>query len=399
VTNRERLSFIAERNSAPTVGGLPAWTLALVLTLAAILALAVAFCCLRPLLRRLKSSTSHRRNPSPTHSSSFSPKSSDGKVICHLCLSKVAIKPWSNGAHRRKCARGNAQIIDRMPIPFDVRCIKCSQHLRQWPRRGPRFRCDGGRGCPTGRILAENNGANRFACFLCNYDLCRTCVQRKVRKQELKQRERAGQMAGNVLLNVREPSLRRLRLEYSDVSEDPLVSLNSTVPADDQSTPRILVTAPTNQDLLGDRRFILNSGTASTSVASVNEAAASPTPLLQEVHARSPSPLASHTINIASTIASRSGPVEGRQRREASEEAFLQQHQPNMDREGSPFPTRSSSASPHESSAAGTPSELRFDSSHCSTPCPLATSSPAQPPSYEQVMLEDSLREESFVDV
>ncbi len=46
------------------------------------------------------------------------------------------------------------------------------------------FSCDGGRGCPCGPSSIVNTGNNRFNCFICDYDLCRSCVERRLREQE-----------------------------------------------------------------------------------------------------------------------------------------------------------------------------------------------------------------------
>ncbi len=216
---------------------MPAWALAMVATIAACIVFLVAFCCIRMLIRKMKG-TSHRgrrnsfsaRTPSPAGGSGPSPGGFGDSVQCHLCLGKVGRKKWENGLHRRKCAEKNRGVLERLPIPYDVCCARCGALLRQWPRRGPPFRCGGGRGCPAamgGRPLAvDNNGANRFACFECGYDLCRACVQKRVRRRSEAAVARGAQAAAQGrkrttrdpdLLQVREPSLRRLKLEYSDV--------------------------------------------------------------------------------------------------------------------------------------------------------------------------------------
>jgi len=218
-------------------------------------------------------------------------------------------------------------------------------------------------------------------------------------------------------------------------SEDPLASFNTTGGTE---SPRILVTAPTNQDLLADRRILLQgggpAGTASTSVASIVESpmggATSPTPFLQEQQ-RSPTPLASHTISIVSSIASRSGPLGRRQERQ---QRLLQSQQPQhhdklqsnqhhqaaeISQNGayhpidSPTNTAESPRSVASSSSASSfsvgPASIEPPLRHLDTPIewspprPLASSSPKpeaevhRPPSYEQVMLEDSLRGGSTV--
>ena len=179
-TKREKYRRIAG-NTGPTVAGMPVWAVAMLATVAACLLFLLLFCCARCFLRRVKggqgrqqgrarmspgisSLSSPSRNASPTAVNSVSV--GDGSSFqCHLCLGKVGRRKWEGGAHRRKCADANRAVLDRLPAPFDVCCARCGELLRQWPRRGPPFRCGGGRGCPMamgGRPLAvDNNGANR----------------------------------------------------------------------------------------------------------------------------------------------------------------------------------------------------------------------------------------------
>ena len=64
------------------------------------------------------------------------------------------------------------------PEPYNVLCPKCGSRLKQWPSRGPEFYCEGVGCTRVGGI--DNNGSNRFNCFICDYDLCLQCVRRQV---------------------------------------------------------------------------------------------------------------------------------------------------------------------------------------------------------------------------
>ena len=74
-----------------------------------------------------------------------------------------------------------------------VRCPKCRSRLRVWPENhGPPFTCSSST-CPVvGRLRStganrfeirettENHLLFRFTCFLCNFDLCESCLTRKL---------------------------------------------------------------------------------------------------------------------------------------------------------------------------------------------------------------------------
>ena len=98
---------------------------------------------------------------------------------CYLCLGDVKLAFWTDGSHRKACARGNMSVLAALRTPFTfARCPKCENRLRQWPDRGTYFTCDGAN-CPLGEAAKiVNNGENRFNCFVCDYDLCLTCVRR-----------------------------------------------------------------------------------------------------------------------------------------------------------------------------------------------------------------------------
>ena len=44
---------------------------------------------------------------------------------------------------------------------------------------GKRFKCDDG-DCPFRGGMIQNHGYNRFSCFSCDFDLCDSCVHRKL---------------------------------------------------------------------------------------------------------------------------------------------------------------------------------------------------------------------------
>ena len=74
-----------------------------------------------------------------------------------------------------------------------MRCPKCRSRLRVWPENhGPPFTCSSST-CPVvGRLRStganrfkirettENQLLFRFTCFLCNFDLCESCLTRKL---------------------------------------------------------------------------------------------------------------------------------------------------------------------------------------------------------------------------
>lgn len=58
----------------------------------------------------------------------------------------------------------------------DVPCKHCGELLRIWPCNigNPFFTCKEP-GCPSNGEQIRNNSANRFNCFICDFDMCRRC--------------------------------------------------------------------------------------------------------------------------------------------------------------------------------------------------------------------------------
>ena len=80
-----------------------------------------------------------------------------------------------------------------------VSCPLCSSMLKRWPRNqntNNQFMCQAGNP-PCPRITEENksiinSGNHQYKCFLCDYDVCKDCLQRRVkgaRNQQIVQQE------------------------------------------------------------------------------------------------------------------------------------------------------------------------------------------------------------------
>jgi len=127
-------------------------------------------------------------------------------MTCYLCVQRVSFSQWKQGSHRRKCAETNKEVLKRMKSPENnkIRCPKCGARLRVWPaNHGPPFSCSSSH-CPiVGRV--RSSGSNRFNCFLCNFDLCESCVYRKLGKSvmsiEREERQFGVQRSSIVQLN------------------------------------------------------------------------------------------------------------------------------------------------------------------------------------------------------
>lgn len=100
-------------------------------------------------------------------------------VKCHLCRLPVDGADWQNGGHRKGCSIRNEHFLKNLPEPFDIRCPTCLKYLKLMPKNcGRTFTCDE-RDCPfPGEI--HNNGHNRLSCYTCDYDLCDSCVHRRL---------------------------------------------------------------------------------------------------------------------------------------------------------------------------------------------------------------------------
>ena len=104
----------------------------------------------------------------------------DDYTSCYLCTRKIRQDLWESGEHRRRCAEENADILEVMEEAHkNVTCPRCGKCLKLFPARGQFFICQGG-GCEQGHSSCVNTGTNRFNCFICDYDLCLTCMNKRV---------------------------------------------------------------------------------------------------------------------------------------------------------------------------------------------------------------------------
>lgn len=95
---------------------------------------------------------------------------------CDFCGAKM-----ENSNHRRECYEKNKTVIDTYTLVEDIQCPLCTGPIREWPKTRPfkQFQCQAGDpSCPIGFI--RETGSKRHSCFLCGFDLCQECVQRRI---------------------------------------------------------------------------------------------------------------------------------------------------------------------------------------------------------------------------
>ena len=123
-------------------------------------------------------------------------------IVCPLCKYSVLKRDWNSGIHREVCAKRNEFYLKQLPEPFDIRCPTCLRYLKLMPEVsskwgkmsakciifvnhfsfqnfGKDFECDD-RDCPIQGNRILNNGHNRISCFVCDYDICDSCVHRRI---------------------------------------------------------------------------------------------------------------------------------------------------------------------------------------------------------------------------
>ena len=90
--------------------------------------------------------------------------------------------------HRQKCYEIHKHDIENLPNVELVSCPKCSKRLKQWPQLTERsYRChDLNCNWNPEKTLIPEMTRQRYACFLCGFDLCQNCVDKKI---ELKSAE------------------------------------------------------------------------------------------------------------------------------------------------------------------------------------------------------------------
>ena len=103
-------------------------------------------------------------------------------VLCYLCHAKISAHLWQEGNHRQDCAEKHKQFLDNLPCPCDINCPQCGLKLRLWPVQDhAKFKCHS-KECvhhKAGHEL-DNDGSNRFNCFLHDYNVCGECVMKKI---------------------------------------------------------------------------------------------------------------------------------------------------------------------------------------------------------------------------
>ena len=101
--------------------------------------------------------------------------------ICHLCLNTFTQSGDYDervfGIHRRQCAVTMAPMLDYFVQAY-LKCPKCKKHMKRWPKQGPAFCCTN-QNCQNHRSPLENNGTNRYLCFVCDYNLCGSCMEKR----------------------------------------------------------------------------------------------------------------------------------------------------------------------------------------------------------------------------
>jgi len=114
--------------------------------------------------------------------------------VCSLCLESVSVPVWSSGEHRSQCASRNTAKLSSFPAHPHLSCTQCKGRLRVWPAQGPKFTCDSpASSCQSGEARQSPAQQNRFSCYLCDYNLCKLCVQ-WMDKERMKQKENSRQL-------------------------------------------------------------------------------------------------------------------------------------------------------------------------------------------------------------
>ena len=139
-----------------------------------------------------------------TYKSCQKKRCEESLVTCYLCKRRVTQGQWKQGKHRQTCAEVHKETLKQMKSPENnkIRCPKCRARLRLWPaNHGPPFTCSSSN-CPiVGRI--KSSGQNRFNCFTCNFDLCESCVYRKLGRSVMDREEEQSRRMVESHLNVR----------------------------------------------------------------------------------------------------------------------------------------------------------------------------------------------------
>ena len=114
----------------------------------------------------------------------------DTPVYCHLCCKKhlKSVKPQNrqyNLAERTLCMEENKKYLEHHPLQPQLisKCGYCGGHLRKWTSFRKKdsgmtnlFHCSVHDQNQMQPIL--NTDDNRFACFVCDFNLCSECLHK-----------------------------------------------------------------------------------------------------------------------------------------------------------------------------------------------------------------------------
>jgi len=111
--------------------------------------------------------------------------------VCSLCLETVPAEVWNSGEHRSQCSSRNTAKLSTFPAHSSISCSICQSRLRQWPDVGPKFMCSSQPGCCPAGSGARLSPAhqNKYSCFICDYNLCKLCIQNIEEEQRKKEEE------------------------------------------------------------------------------------------------------------------------------------------------------------------------------------------------------------------
>ena len=96
-----------------------------------------------------------------------------------LCIKKSSQFCWKNSLSLNKVR--NAEKYFRQFTELNPTRLKIFQgKLRLWPASSSKFRCNSGSCVSSGSgSKVKNDGRSRYCCYLCDYSLCRACVERQ----------------------------------------------------------------------------------------------------------------------------------------------------------------------------------------------------------------------------
>jgi hypothetical protein len=104
---------------------------------------------------------------------------------CYLCHISVKAKVWTE--HRAGCAQNNLPFLNGLPTPCSIFCPQCDNKLRLWPVQDhAKFRCHSKKtSCKHHGLELNNDGSNRFNCYIHDFDMCGECVRDKIQADNI----------------------------------------------------------------------------------------------------------------------------------------------------------------------------------------------------------------------